>query len=274
MLLLVLLLNIMLAMGQATVIKNIDYLDAVDYGDNKDKLDIYMPANAKEVPVIVYFHGGRLLDGNKDWAAPIAPEIVKAGIGLVSANYRLSPEVQHPAHVKDAAAATAWVLKHIAHYGGDPKKVYVGGHSAGGYLAALLALDFTYLQDHDLEDTLAGAVIISPFLYVEETAKDRIEWKPVFKTIWGTDPEDWLKASVSPHIKPNRNNFLLIYGDADLEWRKLQVQRFAQAMKTEVNENIQMFEIPDRTHTSLVYRFEKEEELIIRLIKNFVLNEN
>ncbi len=66
---------------------------------------------------------------------------------MVVANYRLSPDVAHPAHVKDAARVFAWTKQHIAEYGGDPAKVYVVGYSAGAYLAALLATDARYLAE-------------------------------------------------------------------------------------------------------------------------------
>ena len=99
---------------------------------------------------------------------------------MVSVNYRLSPEFQHPTDVNDAAAAaTAWVIKNIDGYGGNPQKVYVGGHSAGAYLAALLAIDSSLLKIHEIEDSkLAGAVLISHFFTLKrqlKTASKRIQ---------------------------------------------------------------------------------------------------
>jgi len=117
--------------AQVIVTKDVDYMNDSVYDNGKDLLDIYMPQGKKNVPVIVYFHGGALLMGDKSWGEDIGNKIAESGIGLVSVNYRLSPEFQHPTHVNDAAAATAWVIKNIDGYGGNPQKVYVGGHSAG-----------------------------------------------------------------------------------------------------------------------------------------------
>lgn len=260
--------------SQVIVKEDIDYLPDSEYSDNKDFLDIYMPEGNKDAPVIVYFHGGALLMGNKSWGKDIGNKVAESGIGLVSVNYRLSPGFQHPAHLQDAAAATAWVINNIQKYGGDPQKVYVAGHSAGAYLAALLAIDFSVLQAHNIVPSkIKGAVLISPFLYVEETAKDRIERDSVYKTIWGNDPENWLQASVTPHILPDRNNILLIYADGDEAWRKEQNKRFAKAMTEIGNLNVHTKEVPNRDHLTLLSNILDEDDRIVKLIGEFVTKE-
>ena len=271
---LLLLLNSILADAQVIVTKDVDYINDSVYDNGKDLLDIYMPQGKKNVPVIVYFHGGALLMGDKSLGESIGNKIAESGIGLVSVNYRLSPEFQHPTHVNDAAAATAWVIKNIDGYGGNPLKVYVGGHSAGAYLAALLAIDPSLLQIHKIEDSkLAGAVLISPFLYVEETAKDRIEKDSIYQTIWGNDPQSWIQASVKPHILPNRDNILLIYADGDDAWRKEQNERFATAMTSAGNLRVFTKEVPNRTHTTLIKAILDNDDMIVNLLSDFVMKE-
>jgi acetyl esterase/lipase len=271
---LLLLLSSILVDAQVIVTKDVDYMNDSVYDNGKDLLDIYMPQGKKNVPVIVYFHGGALLMGDKSWGEDIGNKIAESGIGLVSVNYRLSPEFQHPTHVNDAAAATAWVIKNIDGYGGNPQKVYVGGHSAGAYLAALLAIDSSLLQIHEIEDSkLAGAVLISPFLYVEETAKDRIEKDSIYQTIWGNDPQSWIQASVKPHILPNRDNILLIYADGDDAWRKEQNERFATAMTDIGNLRVFTKEVPNRTHTTLLTAILDNDDMIVNLLSDFVMKE-
>ncbi|AUC79269.1 hypothetical protein CW736_07680 [Nonlabens sp. MB-3u-79] len=271
---LLLLLSSILVDAQVIVTKDVDYMNDSVYDNGKDLLDIYMPQGKKNVPVIVYFHGGALLMGDKSWGEDIGNKIAESGIGLVSVNYRLSPEFQHPTHVNDAAAATAWVIKNIDGYGGNPQKVYVGGHSAGAYLAALLAIDSALLQIHEIEDSkLAGAVLISPFLYVEETAKDRIEKDSIYQTIWGNDPQSWIQASVKPHILPNRDNILLIYADGDDAWRKEQNERFATAMTDVGNVHVFTKEVPNRTHATLLTAILDNDDMIVKLLSDFVMKE-
>jgi len=269
-----LLLNTVFANGQVIVTRDIDYIDNSIYDEGKDLLDIYMPEGLNDAPVIVYFHAGALLRGDKSRGEDIGYQVAKSGIGLVSANYRLSPDFHHPAHINDAAAATAWVFNNIEAYGGNPQRVYVGGHSAGAYLAALLAIDTSLLKVYETEDfKIAGAVLISPFLFVEETAKDRIERDSIFQTIWGNDEQSWLKASVTPHIGPNRDNILLIYADGDDAWRKEQNERFALAMIEAGNHRVLTQEVPNRTHGSLISAIMDNDDKIINLISDFILNQ-
>lgn len=252
-------------LAEPVVIRDVDYISGTDYADGKDLLDIYMPEDANNVPVFVYFHGGRLMANSKERGDEVGKRLAAMGIGMVSANYRLSPGVEHPAHVQDAAAATAWVIGNISQYGGDPDKLYLSGHSAGAYLAVLLALDATHLAAHKLTpDVIRGVIPISPFLYVEETAAVRP------KVVWGEDPADWLKASVTPHIKAGKAPMLLIYADGDDDWRKSQNERFGDAMRAAGNEDTDVLEMPNRNHGTLIDHINMDDDLIGGLLMKFV----
>jgi acetyl esterase/lipase len=255
--------------AQVVVTRDVDYRGEAVYDDSRDLLDIYMPEGVDHAPVVVFFHGGALLEGEKGSGAGVARRLAEHGIGLVSANYRLSPAFQHPAHVQDAAAATAWVVHNIASYGGAPDAVYVGGHSAGAYLAALLAVDAALLGAHGI-DGIAGAVLVSPFLYVEETARDRIAQDSIHGSIWGDDAQGWRQASVTPHIGPDRDNILLIYADGDDAWRKEQNERFARAMRAAGNRHVSTVEVPNRDHGSLIGAILEEDDRVGMLIGDFI----
>ena len=251
--------------AQGIVTRDVDYVSGVDYEAGKDLLDIYMPEGAVDAPVVVFFHGGGLRAGDKSVGQVVAQRLVPHGIGVVSASYRLTPSVMHPAHVQDAAAATAWVVEHIASYGGDSENVYVSGHSAGAYLAALLALDPTHLAAHRLPpDAIRGAIPISAFLYVEETAADRP------KDVWGTDPADWLNASVTPHISTARGRMLLIYADGDDDWRRRQNETFGEAMAAAGNDTVHVVEVPNRNHGSLMSELNAADDQIGDLMLRFI----
>jgi acetyl esterase/lipase len=252
-------------LGQGVVTRGVDYMSEVDYEGGKDLLDIYMPDGAEDVPVVVFFHGGALRGGDRNHGYLVATRLVPLGIGVVSASYRLTPSVMHPAHVQDAAAATAWTIENIADYGGDPDNVYVAGHSAGAYLAALLSVDPTLLGAHELSPaSIRGSIPISAFLYVEETAADRP------KDVWGTDPADWLAASVTPHISTAKGRMLLIYADGDDEWRRRQNDTFGAAMREAGNHSVEVVEVPDRDHSSLLTMLNGEDDRIGDLIRRFI----
>lgn len=257
--------------AEAVVTKDIDYISESNYEDGRDLLDVYMPEGAKKAPVIVFFHGGALLYGDKTYGKEIATSLVESGFGLVSANYRLSPDHAHPSHVQDAAAATAWVINNIASYGGDPENVFIAGHSAGAYLAALVAIDSSLMEKHNIaQGALQGAILISPFLYVEETAPERISSNPVFKSIWGEKKEDWLNASVTRFIGPDRNNILVIYADGDDSWRKEQIRRFVRNLKSEGNSNVTAIEVGNRTHTTIMSKTLEQDDQVSELIIHFI----
>ena len=117
------------------------------YGDDpRQKLDIYRPVTAlPDAPVVVFFYGGSWNSGSRDDYGFVGEALASRGIMVVIADYRLYPQVRYPLFLQDGAQAVAWAYQHSAEYGGDPRKLYVMGHSSGAYNAAMLALDPQWL---------------------------------------------------------------------------------------------------------------------------------
>lgn len=149
------------AQDKYKTLNDIPYISADDtsaYRKERCKLDIYTPVGKNGFKTIVWFHGGGLEGGSKE----IRPELMNCGFAQVAPNYRLFPKGKCPDYTRDAAAAVAWTIKHIAEYGGDPEQVYVGGHSAGGYLTLMLALDKSYLAEYGIDaDSIKGYFPVS-----------------------------------------------------------------------------------------------------------------
>ena len=153
----------------AEVLQDIPYYEKdapaqgnVEYRTQRCKLNLSIPDGVKNFPSIVYFHGGGLTGGGANPRQfPTHFDLSKVAVARVS--YRLSGKGGAcPDYIYDAAAAVAWVFKNIAKYGGDPKKVYVTGHSAGGYLTAMVALDKKYLNTFGVEpEQIAGYFPVS-----------------------------------------------------------------------------------------------------------------
>ncbi len=118
-----------------------------EYQKERCKLDIYYPENADSFTTVVWFHGGGLTAGEKS----IPERLKNQKIAIVAVNYRLGPKVKCPEYIEDAAAAVAWTFKNIGKYGGDPKKIVVSGHSAGGYLTTIIGLDKKYLAEYGID---------------------------------------------------------------------------------------------------------------------------
>ncbi len=160
---------VLLALGQTmyafgagyTMTRDIAYRaadEAADASFSRCRLDVYAPSSETGFATIVWFHAGGLTSGER-WI----PEGFKdQGIAVVAVDYRLSPGAVAPAYIEDAAAAVAWTLANIGEHGGDPARVFVAGHSAGAYLASMIAMDRRYLERFDATPhRLAGTIAIS-----------------------------------------------------------------------------------------------------------------
>lgn len=236
------------ARAQVTIVKDVDYIAGTDYADGKDRLDIYAPDGAKNTPVIIALHGGGLTQGDRSQHAFVGQRFASAGYVTVIPSYRLSPAVSHPAHVQDVAAAFAWVKQHINRHGGDPRRILVIGHSAGAYLAALVATDPRYLAAHKLSTKdIAGAVPVAGFFWVEKTgvAPDRP------KTVWGTEEAAWKAASPARYLRRDLPPILLIYADGDDEWRRKQNDEMGEALRAAGHSDVTVREVKNRTHNTV-----------------------
>jgi len=118
-----------------------------NYIAERCRLDLYYPTDSKGFTTVVWFHGGGITSGNKY----IPEKFKEQGIAVVAVNYRLSPKVKCPAYIEDAAAAVAWTFRNIAKYGGNPAKIVVSGHSAGGYLTSMVGIDKKWLNEFGID---------------------------------------------------------------------------------------------------------------------------
>ena len=190
-------------------VKDISYIPAGEtdgYRKERCKLDVYYPVGKKGFPTIVWFHGGGLEGGGKH-----VPEMfMNQGFAVVAVNYRLSPKAQNPAYTEDAAAAVAWAYKHIEEYGGSPRRVFVTGHSAGGYLTLMVGLDKSYLQEYGVDaDSIAAYLPISGQTVTHFTIRKERSLPEGIPVIDQYAPCNKARKDTPP--------FVLITGDRNLE---------------------------------------------------------
>jgi acetyl esterase/lipase len=133
------------------------------YGtDARQKLDVYRPQTARRAPVILFWYGGSWKHGDKDYYQFVGTSLAQRGFVAILPDYRLAPAHPFPAFVEDAASAVRWAREHAADYGGDPDRIYISGHSAGGHSALMLALDPQYLRAVGLAlSDIAGVVSLA-----------------------------------------------------------------------------------------------------------------
>jgi arylformamidase len=195
---------------RSVVDRDLPYRDDLPGVDpRRVSLDIHRPAAADggPRPVLVMIHGGGWRAGDKaagGVVAPKAPWLIAEGWIMVSVNYRLSPAVQHPAHVDDVAHAIAWVGREIGRFGGDPERLVLMGHSAGAHLAALAAADAERLRAAGgRPESIRGVVLLDgagydiPLRMRNAGAASR----SLFTNAFGSDPAGWADASPAEHLR-------------------------------------------------------------------------
>ena len=192
-------------------VKNVSYYaDSVKSKDpyilSQCLLDVYYPENTKNFATIVWFHGGGLTGGSKF----IPKELMDKGYAVIGVGYRFSPKAKAPAYIDDAAAAVAWVFEHIGQYGGNNKQIYLSGHSAGGYLAMMIALNKSYLGKYHIDaNNIAEIIPFSGQCITHFTVRAEKGLKETQPTIDEYAPLYWVRADAPP--------MLLITGDAEME---------------------------------------------------------
>ena len=180
---------------------------ATPYQQERCCLDVFAPAKTTDCPVLVWFHGGGLSGGSK---ADIPAGVKGKGLIVVSVNYRLHPQVKCPTYLEDAAAAVAWTFQHIGEYGGSTNRIFVSGHSAGGYLASMIGLDKRWLAAFGVDaNRIAGLIPMSGQCITHLTVrKER-----------GIDIKQPVIDEFAPlfHVRGDAPPILLLSGDRELE---------------------------------------------------------
>lgn len=171
-------------------------------------LDIYKPTDSNTpAPVVVFFYGGSWKTGERAQYRFVGERLAKAGVVAIVADYRTFPRTTFPRFVEDGARAVAWSHAHAADYGGDPRRVFVAGHSAGAQIAALIGTDASYLAVHGMKPSdLAGVIGLSgPYDFVI---------KGGYEQVFGPR-EQWPRAQAVNFVDGDEPPFLLVHGTGD-----------------------------------------------------------
>jgi acetyl esterase/lipase len=289
-------------------LKDIPYYTGTNADDFRHRLDIYVPKGKSDFPVVMLVHGGAWIVGdNRCYGlyTSVGEFLASRGIGVVMPNYRLSPAVKHPEHLKDVARAFAWTKRHIAEHGGNPKQLFIAGHSAGGHLVALLATDDRYLKAEKLQSAdIRGVIAISGVYRIPEGKTDVYlggtspqslrfdEMCPIrhagaradanapeskglrfslniFAPAFGDDPKVRADASPITHVRTGLPPFLLINADRDLP--------LLPRMAEEMDESLRQYGVPsqwlkvaERNHNSIMFKAIEPNDPVARAILEFV----
>ncbi|MHB8972261.1 MAG: alpha/beta hydrolase [Pirellulaceae bacterium] len=216
-----------------------------DYARSRCKLDVRYPRDQSTFSTLVWFHGGGLKEGDRRSGDAVAQRFTAAGVAVVLVDYRLSPQATCPAYIEDAATAVAWTIQNIGRYGGDPRRVFVSGHSAGGFLTAMVGLDGSYLGKHGVATSqLAGLLPVSGQMITHFTIREE-------RHVPATTP---LVDALAPayHAAKDSPPCLCIVGDKDLPARMEENVYCAALFKAAGNDQFQCQVFPGRDHSTII----------------------
>jgi acetyl esterase/lipase len=272
----------------------------------RHRLDLFFPKSCRDFPVVMLVHGGAWMVGdNRSFGlySSVGEFLASRGIGAVLPNYRLSPGVKHPEHVKDVARAFAWTHAHIAEYGGRPDQLFLAGHSAGGHLVSLLASDERYLKAEGLGTgdvrgvvAVSGVFCIPPDkvdLRVGGSSPDAVRLNEVLplrgdRTAWcatglpglplrlnifgpefGNDPNVRADASPLNHVRPGLPPFLLLTAEHEVPKLVAEARDFHGALVEQGGES-QLMCVEGRNHNSIMFSACDPRDPVARAMVDFV----
>ena len=219
---------------------NVDVRRGIAYiedGEEKHKLDLYVPEGRTHVPILLFVHGGSWRTGDRSLYGALGNRFAREGIAVAIPSYRLMPDHPHPAQMEDVAAAFAWIHRNAAQIGGDASRIYVAGHSAGGHLASLLALDGRYLERHGISSSIIRGVISMSGVYdVTDTPAFLFEG-------------DKRQASPLNFVHSSAPPFLIVYCQWDYWGLPKQARDFEADLKKHFD-SAQLLYLPGETHIS------------------------
>lgn len=226
------------------MIKDIPYTaddEADTYRLERCRLDVYYPEK-DGFATLIWFHGGGLEGGNKE----LLEGFRRQGFAVVSVNYRLFPRCKCPDYIDDAAMAVAWTFEHIADYGGDPDKIFVSGHSAGGYLALMVALAKEYTARYGLDaDRIAKTYPVSGQTVTHYTIRKERGLPDGIPVI-----DDYAPIT---HAGRGGSPMVLICGDRDLEMlARYEENAHLQALLKHFGHDSVLYEMQGFDHVSVL----------------------
>lgn len=243
----------------------------VSYGaDPRQCLDVFTPRDARNRPVLVFIHGGAFTRGSKSDGGGIYDNVLywfaRQGFIGINVEYRLAPTAAYPAGAQDVGLAIEWVAKNIGHHGGDPEKIVLMGHSAGGCHVASYLLDpETGVTPHA---ALKAAVLVSARLRLE-----CLPGNPNAKNVAayaGNDPMALERRSPVNHVAHCRWPVLLAIAEYENRYLDAYGLEFASRLGIERGQAPRLVQMPGHNHTSMVAHFNTDEEWLGRQILDFL----
>jgi acetyl esterase/lipase len=237
------------------------------------KLDVYSKKDKSATlqPVLIFVHGGNWRSGDKSLYKFLGKGFAQKGIVTVVINYRLSDKQDYAGMAHEVAQSVKWVKENISQYGGDDKKIFLSGHSSGGHLAALVALDERYLTEAGVMGGVKGVLLIDPFgldihhyLSTSTSIKDTLYFRP-----FSGNEKVWEKASPIKYITEKSPPFLMLVGEKTFPAIKHDSKLFQMALVKYYPEAT-LHMVKRKKHIPMIFMFGNGRNKNYDLVKDFI----
>ena len=239
---------------------SISYRLATRQDADSRRLDVYRNQYHRKAPVLIFFHGGAWRSGHRRQYIPLGVSLALGSATCVIPSFSQAPRYQFPEPVKDGAAVVRWVYDNIANFGGDREKIFLGGHSSGVQIAALLALDRRYLDFHFLQPKVIRGVVAISGLYAISSG---------FEYAFGDSPALWAEASPMQYVHPGAPPFLVVSGSDEAPSVKAQSEAFIAALSADgVPMETKVY--PGEDHSSMIALASIRDSALQESIRSFI----
>ncbi|RZL33716.1 MAG: alpha/beta hydrolase [Pedobacter sp.] len=258
------------ASAQIRVEKNINYA-----GNNSqaNTLNIYhKKAEINNQDVIIFIHGGSWSSGKKETYWWLGRNLAKKNIVTAVINYPLAPSVTYKEMAAASAQAVKWVRDSIAKYGGNPNRIFLMGHSAGGHLAELINADPQYFKALRMPNPIKGVILNDAFgldmnQYLTEAEKDN--YYTDFIRTFSSDSKTWQIGSPLFYVQEIDNPHLIFYGTKTYPAIKIQSKRMNKELES-LNVPVKLEIIEGKKHVPMIAQMIWGSNRLYKSIVNFL----
>ena len=233
-------------------------------------LDVYAPRSAANAPVVVFAHGGAFIDGNKDRNSEIYANVgwyfARNGVVLVNTEYRLAPEFRYPAATEDVAAAVEWVRGNIERFGGNPRRIFVMGHSAGACHVGLYGYDLRFGAVGPKQ--ISGLIVVSGRVRTENSAENPNAKK--VEAYVGSDAAALEQASVVNYVSRGSVPTMVAFGEWENPLLDLHCTELLHRLSQCQRRTPRVVRLSGYTHSGMIAHFNTAEERVGQEILAFI----
>ncbi|MEO7769115.1 MAG: alpha/beta hydrolase [Ferruginibacter sp.] len=221
------------------------------------KLNVFAPSHYSSLKeVLIFIHGGRWNSGKKSLYSFLGNRMARKNIVTVIIDYPKSPQANYREMAMDAALAVKWVKGNIERFGGDTGKIYISGHSAGGHLAALLAVSDEYFNKAGIASPLKGVILIDAAgldMYSFLVSENLSDGNTLLNT-FTTNPANWKDASPLYHLHQGLPPMLIYTGEKTYPSIKESSEKFVDSLKS-IGYHPQYLIIQGKKHIPMITQF-------------------